>query len=55
MADVEHLKRLAIHLYEIGVVKFGSFTTKTGESAPFDFDLSGIFNHPNILVSRLAA
>lgn len=54
MADVEHLKKLAIQLYEIGAVKFSPFTPKSGESAPINFDLSAIFNHPHILVSRLA-
>ena len=47
------LKDLAVSLYDIGVSKFGEFTSKVGLKQPVYFDLRVVISHPQVLV-RLA-
>ena len=46
-----NLKDLAVELYDVGAIKYGSFTTKVGLQTPIYIDLRVIFSYPSLLVS----
>ncbi|XP_046417590.1 uridine 5'-monophosphate synthase [Neodiprion fabricii] len=45
------LAELAVELFEINAVKFGSFVTKAGRPTPVCFDLKVIISHPRLMKS----
>jgi len=46
---VEQRTALAVELYRIGAVQFGSFTLKDGSVSPFYVDLRVLIGHPGVL------
>lgn len=53
MNDKQLLEILVVKLFEVGIIKFGSFKLKSGILSPFYFDLRPIISFPNLL-SKLA-
>lgn len=50
MAGREEKKRLVLALYEVGGVKFGHFTLKSGVQSPVYVDLRVMVAHPRMMV-----
>lgn len=48
---MEELRDLAIQLYDIRALKFGSYKTKIGLHTPVYFDLRVIISYPKLMVS----
>ena len=46
------IKGLIEHLYEIGSIRLGDFTLKSGLKSPIYFDMRLLISHPKLLVSR---
>ena len=49
MATDEQKRHLALTLFEIGAIKFGSFTFKSGIVSPIYLDLRIFISHPKVL------
>ena len=47
----DDLRKIAIELYNVGAIKHGKFTLKTGLETPIYIDLIVIVNFPELLVS----
>ena len=54
MTDTDALGALVRRLHEIGAVRFGRFTLKSGIVSPFYIDLRVVISHPDVL-ARIGA
>lgn len=48
----DNLRKIAIELYEIGAIKFGKFTLKSGLESPIYVDLRVVMGFPDLMVSK---
>ena len=46
-----NIEQFILRLHEIGAIKFGEFTLKSGAKSPFYFDLRDMISHPELLQS----
>ena len=50
MADHQKKQLLTLRLHEVGAVKFGRFTLKSGVQSPVYVDLRVMVSHPTVMV-----